>query len=70
MQPHDSDSERPKTVNLDGRRNPESSAFFRALGLAFAKILNANHRKVHIAKPGEPFNMSASIAGHGGVDGK
>ena len=66
MQPHN-DDQRPKESDSDGRRDAESVASATAIGMALATILKLADRKVHLAEPGKPVNMSASIGGDGGV---
>jgi hypothetical protein len=66
MQPHN-DDQCPQEGYPDRRRNPEQRALQSAIQLALAQVLNVGNRQVHLAEPGRPLNLSASIAGSGGV---
>ena len=66
MQPHN-DDQCAKTVDLDGRRHAQRSAFFTALGMAVAKALNLDNRAVHIAQANAPVDMGAKLTGSGGA---
>lgn len=68
MQPHDN-NQRPAQSASDRGRDAERNALFGAVGLAFAKALNASHRPVHIAEHGKPVNIGATLQGRGGLKG-
>ena len=68
MQPRDND-QRPTQSDIDGGRNAEQRTSETQIGLALAALLNMADRKMHIAEPGKPVNMDASLSGQGGLRG-
>lgn len=66
MQPHD-EHQRPETQPADGGRDAERSAAIHAIGVAFAKVFDMGNGQMHLAEPGKPVNMSASVSGSGGL---
>ena len=67
MQPHNSDDQRAPQGDSDGGRDNERSAAITAAFVAIAKALNVGNGSVHLAEPGKPVNLSANIAGTGGL---
>lgn len=67
MQPLDSNGERSPQGATDGRRDIERDSGINAALVALAKVLVLGDRKVHLAEPGKPVDLSANLTGQGGL---
>jgi hypothetical protein len=68
MHTPDSSGERPEESYSHGGRIIERGTYEAAFELALAAGLKLADRKVHIATPGQPCNLSATLEGSGGVE--
>jgi hypothetical protein len=66
MQPHD-DNQRPSEGDTDGGRDAQWSAFFHAIGMAFAKVFNQPDGSVHLKN--SAVTMTANLTGSGDIKG-
>lgn len=68
MQSHNGDNQCSSEVDTDGGRDFKQCAFEAALGVALAQVLNLGNRQVHLAEPGKPVNLFATLDGLGGLE--
>ena len=68
MQPHNSDDQRATPGDSDRGRDAQRYPSVNAALMAISQALDLANGKVHLATPGQPLNLSASLKGSGGVD--
>jgi hypothetical protein len=67
MQPQNSNDQCASESHPNGGRDSERSASFDAAIMACWQAINLAYRPVHLAEPGKPLNLIASISGRGGL---